>query len=176
MSTHRRPCRGSHAIIWGDLYIQKDGSVEFLIPPGKSCKFFRHVALAAREDALDLLTWLRRLATVVPIDCRGASAPLFVSFHRRAHHAVSVWCITRRTFIRRFKQAVEDVLGFSPILYAGYSLRRGGVTELLERCSNMAMVKRHVGWAKNSTALYDYYDHSGKLQLLRPTQGMGMRL
>ena len=89
---------------------------------------------------------------------------------------MGVWGITRRTFIRRFKQAVEEVLGFSPILYAGYSLRHGGVTELLERCSNMAMVKRHVGWAKGSTAVYDYYDHSGMQQLLRPTQGMGARL
>jgi hypothetical protein len=80
--------------------------------------------------------------------------------------------VTRRGFIRRLKEFVVDVLGFSPTLYAGYSLRRGGVT----LCSNMPAVKRHVRWAKGSTAVFDYYSHTGKAQLLRPTLGMGINL
>ena len=47
---------------WGDVYPQRDGSVEFLLPPGKSVREFRHVAAAGRSDCLDPLTWLQACA------------------------------------------------------------------------------------------------------------------
>ena len=158
---------------WGHVFIQPDRSVEFLIPPGKKVKFFRHVALAPRDDALDLVAWLDRLAVFVPLDRRGSTSPLFVSFTPARDGSVPLWAVTRRDFIFDFKLAVRTVLEFDPTLYAGYSLRRGGVTELVQRCPSLPIIKRHVGWSANSTAVYDYYDHSGKEQMLRPTLLMG---
>ena len=158
---------------WGHVFIQADRSVEFLIPPGKKVRFYRHIALAAREDELDLVRWLDRLAGMVPLQKRGDKAPLFVSFvPRRGEDTPGFWAVTRPQFINRFKDVVRDVLGFDPTLYAGYSLRRGGVTELVQRCPSLPIIKRHVGWAANSTAVFDYYDHSGKEQMLRPTSLM----
>jgi hypothetical protein len=160
---------------WGDIYVQADGSVEFVLPPGKRVRYFRHVALAARSDSLDLLTWLIRLCALVPSRYRSPQSPVFISFTPDSRGRLHYHSITRRAFIQRFKVLVEEVLGFSPTLYAGYSLRRGGVTELLKNCGgHLPMVKRHVGWSKDSNAVYDYYSHEGKAQLLRPTLGMGV--
>lgn len=158
---------------WGDVYVQRDGSVEFLIPPGKSVRFFRHVACAARTDSLDVRLWLERLAAVVPAANRKAEHPVFVSFVAAGDGLVRYQAVSRNYFISDFKLAVQRVLGCDPALYAGYSLRRGGVTELLSRSCNMAAVKRHVGWTKDSNAVYDYYDHQGKPQMLNPTRLMG---
>ena len=159
---------------WGHVFIQPDRTVEFLIPPGKKVRYYRHVALAARDDALDLVLWLDRLAAIVPLQQRGDKSPLFVLFvPRRGETSPGFWAITRPQFINRFKDMVRDILGFDPTLYAGYSLRRGGVTELVQRCSSLPIIKRHVGWSANSTTVYDYYDHSGKEQMLRPTLLMG---
>ena len=158
---------------WGNVFIQVDRSVEFVIPPGKKVRYFRHVALAARTDALDLVLWLDRLAAIVPLHHRSDAAPLFVSFHVARGGAQQYWAVTRRDFIALLKAKVNAVLGFDPTLYAGYSLRRGGVTELVQRCASLPIIKRHVGWAANSTAVFDYYDHSGKEQMLRPTSLMG---
>jgi hypothetical protein len=158
---------------WGDIYTQVDGSVEFLLPPGKSVKFYRHVACAARSDSLDVLTWLRRLRGLVPPSQRRPECALFVSFKPARDGRLRYWSSSRNEFISAFKMAVQTHLGFSPDLYAGYSLRRGGVTELLSRQCPLPMLKRHVGWAAGSTAVYDYYDHHGKAQMLRPTTMMG---
>ena len=158
---------------WGHIFIQPDRSVEFLIPPGKKVKFFRHVALASRTDSLDLVSWLDRLAGLVPLERRGSTSPVFVSFAPARDGSIPLWAVTRRDFIFQFKLAVRTVLGFDPALYAGYSLRRGGVTELVQRCPSLPIIKRHVGWSANSSAVYDYYDHSGKEQMLRPTLLMG---
>ena len=57
------------------------------------------------------------------------------------------------------------MLGRSPALYAGYSLRRGGVTEMLMRGVPVPMVKQHVGWSVTSDAVMTYYDHSGHVQM-----------
>ena len=111
---------------WGHIFIQHDRSVEFMIPPGKKVRFFRHVALAARTDALDLVRWLDRLAAVVPLARRGNTDPVFVSFAPGRDGEFNFWAITRREFVHEFKLAVRTVLGFDPTLYAGYSLRRGG--------------------------------------------------
>ena len=156
---------------WGDVYPQADGSVEFLLPPGKSVKFFRHVACAARTDSLDVGLWLRRVARHVPVAHRRPASPMFVSFpHSRTRLGARLyWAVSTRTFISRFKHAVKSLLGYDPALYAGYSLRRGGVTELISRNCPMPAIKRHVGWAAGSTAIYDYYDHHGKAQLLGPS-------
>ena len=37
---------------WGDVYPQKDGSVEFLLPPGKSVRIFRRVTITAKVGVL----------------------------------------------------------------------------------------------------------------------------
>lgn len=118
---------------WGNVFIQADRTVKFVIPPGKKVRYFRHVALAGRTDALDLVMWLDRLAALVPPDRRGDAAPLFVSFHVGREGAQCFWAVTRREFIALLKDKVKTVLGFDPTLYAGYSLRRGGVTELVQR-------------------------------------------
>jgi hypothetical protein len=81
--------------------------------------------------------------------------------------------LSRSKFIARFKLAVRDVLGYSPALYAGYSLRRGGVTEMLSHNVPLPVVKRHVGWAPTSDAPMAYYDHHGRLQMRIPTAAMG---
>jgi hypothetical protein len=160
-------------LLWGDVYGQSDGSVEFVLPPGKSVRSFRHVAVAAREDSLDVLLWLERYAALLPEAQRAHSQPLFVSLVSSPGGDQHFWCVSRHTFITRFKSEVRRVLGFDPSLYAGYSLRRGGVTEMLSRLCPLPMVKRHVGWTANSTAVYDYYDHHAKAQLLAPTAYMG---
>jgi hypothetical protein len=158
---------------WGHVYVQRDGSVEFLLPPGKIVKDYRHVACAARSDSLDVLLWLERLAGCVPAERRDLSEPLFVSFARAQDGGQRFWPISRNTFIHRLKAEVRRVLGVDPALYAGYSLRRGGVTELVAQNYHLSGVKRHVGWAAGSNAIYDYYDHHAKVQLLGPTRAMG---
>jgi hypothetical protein len=160
-------------LLWGDVFMQRDGSVEFLLPPGKSVHFFRHVACAARTDSLDVRLWLERLALFVPVSSRTSEHPLFVTFVDVGDGYMQYHAVSRHHFIHTFKLAVQQVLGFDPALYAGYSLRRGGVTELLSQSCNMSAVKRHVGWTKGSNAVYDYYDHHGKQQLLQPTRLMG---
>ena len=83
--------------------------------------------------------------------------------------------LSRSEFISRFKSAVQTVLGKSPVLYAGYSLRRGGVTEMLMADVPVPMIKRHVGWAPGSEAVCGYYDHAGVAQMRMPTAAMGTR-
>ena len=87
-----------------------------------------------------------------------------------------LWAVTRDGFIAEFKTAVAEVLGVSPELYAGHSLRRGGVTELLSRQCHLPALLRHVGWAAGSTAVYDYYDHAAPAQMLAPSRLMGSAL
>ncbi len=44
---------------WGDVYPQKDGSVRFLLPSGKSVRRIRLVAVSARQGVFNaLLSWL----------------------------------------------------------------------------------------------------------------------
>jgi hypothetical protein len=152
---------------WGDVYPQHDGSTEFLLPPGKSVRTYRHVAVAVRPDFLNLQRWLQRLASFLPPARRKSSCPVFVSFARAG--SGSFPAITRADFTRRFKAKVTTVLGRSSQLHAGYSLRRGGVTEMLSAGVPVAIVKRHVGWAPSSEAINFYYDHSGRVQLRIPT-------
>lgn len=158
---------------WGDVYPQVDGGVDFVVPPGKSCSDFRHVAVAPRADHLDVLSWLRRLASFVPPSHRTPSSPLFVSFRRSRAGAARYWASSRKEFIDSFKALVAHVLGVSPTLYAGYSLRRGGVTAMLTAEVPLPAIKQHVRWAPDSDAVFAYYDHSGRAQLLQPTQKLG---
>jgi hypothetical protein len=159
---------------WGDVYPQLDGSVEFLLPPGKSVRRFRRVAIAARSGVLSAVGWLARLAEFLPASAKTHTSPVFVDVN-------VVWGArkfvprSRSVFIARSKQAVNEVLGFSPALYAGYSLRRGGVTEMLSSDVPLPIIKRHVGWSPTSDALMSYYDHHGRLQMRIPTQTMGRR-
>ena len=159
---------------WGDVFPQTDGSVEFLLPPGKSCREFRTGALVARPDELDALTWLGRLARHVPAARRGKECPVFVSFARTRSGTCNYWAVSRTGFIDRFKDKVKSVLGFSPALYAGYSLRRGGLTAMLsaERPPPLPAVKRHGGWAPTSEAYNKYFDNSGYTQLRLPSAAL----
>ena len=65
---------------------------------------------------------------------------------------------------------MHRVLGYFPALYAGYSLRRGGVTAMLTAGAPVPAIKRHVGWRPMSEAIDLYYDHSGRYQMRLPTR------
>ena len=161
---------------WGDLYPQADGSVEFLLSPGKSVRRFRRVAIAAKRGPLNAMSWLASLAEFVPAAVRARRvSPLFVSFARSRDGVQRFPPVSRSAFIARFKRTVATVLGYSPALYAGYSLRRGGVTEMLMAGVPLPVVKSHVGWAPGSDAPDTYYDHAGRLQMRIATQAMGRR-
>jgi hypothetical protein len=160
---------------WGDIYPQADGSVEFLLPPGKSVRHYRRVAVAARSDGLDVLTWLRRLAAVVPPEHRRAHSPVFVEFGASPDGRQHYPPVSRGAFIARLKLAVQRVLGYSPALYAGYSLRRGGVTAMLSAGAPVPAIKRHVGWQPMSEAIGLYYDHSGRYQMRLPTRSLPLQ-
>ena len=157
---------------WGDIYPQLDGSVEFLLPPGKSVRRFRRVAISGRDGSLDALAWLRKLAAVTPAWARAPHMPVFAVVDEAAR---KVRPLSRSEFIAQFKAAVRTVLKRSAVLYAGYSLRRGGVTEMLLAGVPVPMIKRHVGWAPTSEAICGYYDHAGRLQMRLPTARMGAR-
>ena len=115
---------------WKDIYLQADGSVEVVLPPGKSSREFRTVALVARPDVLDAGLWLERLAACLPPSRWVGNFPVFVSFARTREGSCNYWAVSRGQFIERLKKAVQDVLGFEPALYAGYSLRRGVLLRL----------------------------------------------
>ena len=124
--------------------------------------------VAARDDLLDLRTWLRRLASFVPAAHRRKRSPVFVLFNR----GLPGRPVSRQAFIARLKLAVRDVLQVSPELYAGYSLRRGGVTALIAAGVPESVIKRHVGWAPFSLAIHQYYDHASAQQKLMPTRAL----
>ena len=107
---------------WQDIYLQADGSVEVVLPPGKSTRVFRTVALVARHDVLDAGLWLERLAACLPPERRVGGFPVFVSFARTREGTCNYWAVSRGQFIERFKKEVQAVLGFEPAMYAGYSL------------------------------------------------------
>ena len=160
---------------WGDVYPQADGSVEFLIPPGKSVRRYRRVAIGRRGGVLDSLTWLKRLAALSTPSEREFNQPVFITVETSAAGGRRSRTTTRSAFIASFKSAVRNVLGFDPVLYAGYSLRRGGVTEMLLAGVPLPIIKQHVGWAPGSSAIDSYYDHHGRLQMRMPTERMGRR-
>jgi hypothetical protein len=161
---------------WGDVYPQADGSVEFLLPPGKSVRRFRRVCIAHRGGLFSAITWLRLLASLTPESARGHEQPIFSVFKPATITAPARFDpISRSVFIFRLKEAVRVVLKVDPVLYAGYSLRRGGVTEMLLSGVPVPMVKRHVGWAPGSHAVNAYYDHHGRPQMRLPTARMGSR-
>lgn len=155
---------------WGDVYLQEDGSVEFVLPPGKSVREFRHAAVARRGDVLDVGLWLRRLARVVPGSHRTLTHPVFVSF-AAVRGTVRLWPTSRGAFTLRLKRSVQQVLGLDPAFYSGYSLRRGGVTAMLA-VAPMPAIKRHVGWAPDSSAIFTYFDHRGKEAMRMATAGV----
>ena len=162
-------------MLWGDVYPQEDGSVEFLLGPGKSVRRYRRTAIAARSRSgvLSAIDWLSRLAELTPPEARTADQPIFSTLRPASATArpAAYVALPRSTFISRFKEAVRVVLKFDPVLYAGYSLRRGGVTEMLLSGVPVPMVKRHVGWAPGSEAVNAYYDHHGRLQMRLRTDG-----
>ena len=154
---------------WGDVFTQRDGSVEFLLPPGKSVRRFRRVAIAARQDDLHFLPWLKLHASNLAHRGAAFNEPVFVSFTDGG----GVKTKSRAQFVKELKALVANVLGCSPALYAGYSLRRGGVTEMLTQGVPLAIIKAHVGWTPESNAHCTYYDHSGRIQMRVPTSAMG---
>lgn len=158
---------------WGAVYPQEDGSVEFLLPPGKSVHRYRRCAIDHKEGLLSAVGWLAALAEHLPSSAKQPTSPIFVSFAASRDGVRRYPPLSRSVFIARFKRAVEEVLGYSPALYAGYSLRRGGVTEMLSRNVPLPVVKRHVGWAPSSDAPMFYYDHHGRIQMRIPTKAMG---
>jgi hypothetical protein len=149
---------------WGDVYPQLDGGVSFWLPPGKRTPHYRLVSAVARPDELDLLLWLRRLAGFVPQGFRQPDSPVFVSFAATAAGARGFWSVSRNCFVGRLKAVVWSVLGVDPELFAGHSIRRGGVTALLSANVPLPVVNGHVGWAPRSTMAGVYYDHSAAAQ------------
>jgi len=154
---------------WGDVYPQDDGSLEFLLPPGKVVRTFRHVAIAPRNDIVSPRRWLLALAAAVPMAAKQLHQPIFVDFTTARSGEALFPPLSRGKFIARFKHAVSTVLGVSPILYAGYSLHRGGVTAMLAAGVPVPAVKRHVGWSPTSEAVNTYYDHTGRVVMRLPT-------
>ena len=157
---------------WGDVYPQEDGSLEFMLPPGKVVRTFRHVAVAARSDVISPRKWLEALAAVLPPSAKALDKPVFVDFAVARDGSTCFPPLSRGKFITRFKEVVSSVLGVSPILYAGYSLRRGGVTAMLAAGVPVPMIKRHVGWSPTSEAINTYYDHTGRVVMRLPTQAL----
>ena len=160
-------------MLWGDIYPQDDGSLEFMIPPGKSVRTFRHVAIAPRNDVVSPRRWLMALVAVAPRAAKELHRPIFVDVSTARNGVTLFLPLSRAKFIARFKQAVSTVLGVSPILFAGYSLRRGGVTAMLAAGVPLAAVKRHVGWSPTSDAVNTYYDHTGRVVMRLPTSMLG---
>ena len=160
---------------WGDVYPQADGSVEFLLAPGKSVRRYRRVAIGRRAGELDALTWVKRLAAMSTPEEREFNQPVFITVETSPAGVRRSRTTTRSAFIASFKGVVRTVLGIDPVLYAGYSLRRGGVTEMLLSGVPLPIIKRHVGWAPGSDAIDSYYDHHGRLQMRVPTERMGRR-
>ena len=153
----------------GDIRPKTDGSVEFLLPPGKSSGRFRLTAIAAKLGVLNALMWLRLHVANIPVRERGANKPVFVVFKPGGRIVTK----SRATFVAELKLKVASVLHCDPALYAGYSLRRGGVTEMLSAGVPLAIINAHVGWAPGSNAHCTYYDHSGRLQMRIATRAMG---
>ena len=158
---------------WGDVYPQADGSVEFLLPPGKSVRRFRRTAAAAKPGLLSVHFWLGLLRKALPSWATEPNRPVFVCCKPSRDGRYRYSPRARSHFIALFKTAVQDVLGRSPVLYSGYSLRRGAVTEMLSVGVPVAVIKRHVGWSPTSDAHSTYYDHTGRLQMRIPTVAMG---
>jgi len=129
--------------------------------------------VAAKHGLLDVLGWLRKLAAQAPESERDFNAPVFVTPRARAGGGHRLAPTSRTQFVDLFKLKVQSVLGCDPVLYAGYSLRRGGVTEMLSCGVPLPIIKRHVGWAPGSDAVSTYYDHAGRLQMRIPTAAMG---
>jgi hypothetical protein len=163
---------------WGDIYLQQDGSVEILLSPGKSVRRFRRTAIAAKTGVLSANYWLRQHAAHLPPGAGplAFNTPVFVYASVARDGSTSWKPQSAGTFIKRFKTVVQSVLQCSPSLYSGYSLRRGGVTEMLSSNVPIAIIKAHVGWVASSNAHCTYYDHAGRLQMRLPTMAMGRNL
>ena len=148
--------------------------MEVVLPPGKSTRVFRTVALVVRHDVLDAGLWLERLAACLPPERRVGGFPVFVSFARTREGTCNYWAVSRGQFIERFKKEVQAVLGYEPAMFAGYSLRRGGVTAVLSapKPPPMPAVKHAAGWVPDSTAFNKYFDSTGHMQLRQPSAAL----
>lgn len=159
---------------WGDVYAQADGSVHFMLPPGKSTSEFRFIPVAVRTDELDLLPWLRRLAQFVPAERLAPHCPIFVSFKRTRGGVCRYWPVSRTQFTSQLKLAVRLVLNYNPQLYSGYSLRRGFVTAVMSAPAPppVAALNRHAGWTIESQQHKRYFDGTGLEQALMPSASL----
>jgi hypothetical protein len=146
---------------WGDVYLRPDDSVEFLLAPGKSVRHFRRTAIEAKPGFLSAAMWLKLHWGNLPPEGRTSNSPVFVSF--KYANQGTYKASTADHYIKQLKYWVKKVLNCSPELYAGYSLRRGGVTEMMSAGVPLAIIKAHVGWTPNSSAHCTYYDHNGQL-------------
>lgn len=147
------------ALRWGDVYPREDGGVSFWMPPVKRSAA-RLVTAAARADELDVLSWLKKLAGFVPLSHRRDHCPVFVSFAATRAGGRGYWAASRSSFIIKLKSAVRRTLGVSPVLFSGYSLRRGGVSALISAGVPLPVLNSHVGWAAGSAMQFTYFDAS----------------
>lgn len=158
-----------------DVHSLQDGSVLFVFPPGKSVRHFRHAVSARREDGLDLLRWLKAYLSFLPPAVKAPGLSLFVSFKPSSDGRLLYPPMSRAEFVESLKVSVGNVLGKSPVLYSGYSLRRGGATELIKAGVPLPVIKGHVGWAPSSNAIFSYYDHHGLDQMSLPTSRLPVK-
>lgn len=156
-------------LLWGDVFMQEDGSVDFLIPPGKSVKVSRHVSIAARADCLDAALWLNRLFRLLPPRYRSPVSPVFVQFQATNLGGFRCCALTRKAFVDILKTKVSAILGCEPVLFSGYSLRRGGATAMVTSQVPLPAVNSHVGWAPTSRAVFGYFDPCSGRQRQLPT-------
>ena len=159
---------------WGDFAIERDGSVQFYLPPGKSSSTWRKVAVAAKTGLLNLAAWLIQQATFFPSYAKAPTRPVLVSFAHMGQ-AVPLHALSRAKFIARLKKAASAVTGEPQHRFAAYSLRRGAVTAMLMAHVPMPIIKAHAGWTADSQAIHLYYDHHGREQQRMPTAALQLR-
>ena len=85
---------------------------------------------------------------------------MFVSFAATRAGGRGYWAASRSNFIIKLKSAVRRTLGVNPVLFSGYSLRRGGVTALISAGVPLPVLNGHVGWAAGSAMPFTYFDSS----------------
>lgn len=142
-------------MLWKNIKVQQEGSIEFLLRLGKSNRSFRVVAMAARTNCLDLLSW--------PLDGQPTT---------HVHDAESL-CVcdtlsltNRGGGARHFRISIRGALQdprqvrpwrADPTLYAGYSLHRGGVTAILSALKPVPAIVRHVSWTESLNTINKYW-------------------
>ena len=99
---------------WGDVYPQDDGSLEFLLPPGKVVRTFRHVAIAPRQPSA--------LAACFGSGCAHGGQAAAPADLRRLHHGPQRRGLVSPAFERQVHCPLQ-ARGFNRVGRLSHSLR-----------------------------------------------------